>query len=245
MPHRHSEPGKRVPFTSKRLDLAYGVDIPVLVHLQDAVLAADLHLPDHALGMVVFAHGSGSSRFSPRNRAIADVLRQHSIGTLLLDLLMPDEEMVDESAARYRFDIPLLAERLSGAVEWVERQMGAHELPIGLFGASTGAAAAIITAAQQPDRVKAIVSRGGRIDLGGKSLPHLKTPTLIIVGSEDRQVLSLTQHAQRMIRSETQLEVIDGATHLFEEPGKLDEVARLSAKWFLKHLAGKEVRHSS
>lgn len=207
----------------------------VAVPAGDAVLEGDLVLPERALGIVVFAHGSGSSRHSPRNRRVAATLNEAAIGTLLVDLLTPDEEQRDRLTGEHRFDIELLARRLIAAIDWV-RAGPTASLAIGLFGASTGAAAALVAAAERPDDVAAVVSRGGRPDLAGPYLPRVRAPTLLIVGGADKVVLELNRRALEVLRSEKRLVVVPGATHLFEEPGALEEVARLAAEWFSDHL---------
>jgi dienelactone hydrolase len=191
-----------------------------------------LTLPDQAVGLVVFAHGSGSSRFSPRNRQVAAALNEAGLGTLLIDLLTADEEQVDLRTAELRFDISLLADRVVGAVDWAA-ELG---VPLGAFGASTGAAAALVAAAERPELVQAVVSRGGRPDLAGEALPGVEAPTLLIVGGNDPVVLDLNRQAMERIEAETRLEVVPGASHLFEEPGTLDEVVRLARDWFLEKL---------
>ena len=208
----------------------------VQVGVDSVSLQGDLEAPAGARGVVVFAHGSGSSRFSPRNRFVAEKLRESGLVTLLLDLLTPEEEEIDERTRQFRFDIDLLSRRLIGAVDWPGLDPQTRDLNIGCFGASTGAAAALIAAAQRPDAVKAVVSRGGRPDLAATFLPRVKTPTLLIVGGKDFQVIRMNQEAMQLLRCEKKLEIIPGATHLFEEPGKLDEVARLAADWFARHL---------
>jgi len=210
----------------------------------DAALEGDLVVPDGAPGIVVFAHGSGSSRHSPRNRRVADTLNEAGIGTLLVDLLTAAEEAVDRVTAQHRFDIALLAHRLTAAVHWL-RQSAAPELGIGLFGASTGAAAALVTAAERPGDIGAVVSRGGRPDLAGTALARVRAPTLLIVGGRDHQVLDLNRLAlEALAAPQKQLVVVPGATHLFEEPGALDEVARLAAEWFSR-LLDEEVGHDA
>jgi dienelactone hydrolase len=209
----------------------------VRVPVDDTVLEGDLVLPEAASGIVLFAHGSGSSRHSPRNRQVAASLNQAQLGTLLVDLLTPAEERLDLVTAEHRFDINLLARRLVGAIDWLRRGP-AESLPIGLFGASTGAAAALVAAAARPEDVGAVVSRGGRPDLAGPALPRVRAPTLLIVGGADPVVLELNEQAFELLQTEKQLVVIPGATHLFEEPGALQEVARLAADWFTKHLRG-------
>lgn len=187
-------------------------------------------------GLIVFVHGSGSSRFSVRNNQVAHFLRAKGFATLLMDLLTTKEDQVDAITREFRFNIPLLAQRVTGTIDWLAAHERAGRLPIGLFGASTGAAAALIAAASPPARVKAIVSRGGRPDLAGEALETVHVPTLLIVGGNDSQVLELNRMAMRRIPAPTQLITIDGATHLFEEPGTLDEVARHAADWFKRYL---------
>ncbi len=199
-------------------------------------LAGDLSLPPQPAGLVLFAHGSGSSRFSSRNRAVARYLNDVGLATLLLDLLTADEEIIDARTAELRFDIPLLAGRLTGTVDWTDRQPALAALPLGLFGASTGAAAALITAAERPQRVAAVVSRGGRPDLALPVLDRVRAPTLLIVGSHDREVLALNRQALAALTGPKALDIVPGATHLFEEPGALGQVARLAGDWFLRHL---------
>ena len=197
-------------------------------------LQASLGGPDGGgRGMVVFAHGSGSSRHSRRNRHVADVLAGVGLRTLLLDLLTPSEDEVDRRTGEHRFDVELLGARVVGTIDWLRKTETA---PIGLFGASTGAAAALIAAASRPDDVSAVVSRGGRPDLAGAALPLVRAPSLLIVGSRDLTVLELNREAQARMTTETSLEVIPGATHLFEEPGALDVVAELAAAWFRRML---------
>jgi dienelactone hydrolase len=186
--------------------------------------------------LVIFAHGSGSSRFSPRNRFVARVLEEAGLATLLIDLLTPDEESADERTRHLRFDIGLLATRLVAASDWVREQPDTHHLRIGYFGASTGGGAALVAAAEQADQVDAIVSRGGRPDLAGAALPRVAAPTLLIVGGRDEAVLDLNQRAFDKLRCVKRFEIVPGATHLFEEPGALDEVARLARDWFTRYL---------
>ena len=207
------------------------------ISLDGAVVRGDLSLADHALGLILFAHGSGSSRFSPRNRAVAAELRRDGFTTLLMDLLTTEEARRDESTAEYRFDIGLLAERLAAVTEWVSREPLTARLPIGYFGASTGAAAALIAAARLPRLIGAVVSRGGRPDLAGAHLDLVKAPTLLIVGGADAPVIELNREALERLTCPKRLDVIPGATHLFEEPGALELVARLARRWFLEHLA--------
>jgi putative phosphoribosyl transferase len=203
----------------------------------DVVLRGFLQVPDNAPGIVVFVHGSGSSRFSRRNNAVASFLRDAPLGTFLFDLLTEDEERVDALTREHRFDIPLLCERLEGAIEWLIEQPEAIGLPIGLFGSSTGAAAALIVAARSPDKVAAVVSRGGRVDLAGKYLGKVGAPTLLIVGGADSDVLRLNRASQEMMKCVSELAVVDGATHLFQESGALEEVADLTRAWFLQQLS--------
>jgi putative phosphoribosyl transferase len=204
----------------------------VLVELEGASVGGTLTLPERVFGLVVFAHGSGSSRFSPRNRQVAETLHVSGVGTLLIDLLTEREEAIDLRTAELRFDIPLLAQRVTGAIDWAATK----ELPIGLFGASTGAAAALVAAAERPELVDAIVSRGGRPDLAGAALSRVEAPTLFIVGERDSVVLELNRRAAERMRTETRLAVVPGASHLFEEPGALDEVAGLARDWFAEKL---------
>jgi putative phosphoribosyl transferase len=199
-------------------------------------LEGHLALPETTEALVIFAHGSGSSRHSPRNRFVADTLNEAGLATLLFDLLTAEEDRIDARTRELRFNIGLLADRLTGTVDWAGGYTATRELRIGLFGASTGAAAALITAAQRPAAVGAVVSRGGRPDLAGDALPRVQAPTLLIVGGEDTQVLALNRRASDALRAEKRLEVVPGATHLFEEPGKLDDVARLACEWFRRHL---------
>jgi len=200
-------------------------------------LEGTLALPPGATGLVLFAHGSGSSRHSPRNRHVAETLQANGIGTLLFDLLTREEEAVDEYTAELRFDIGLLAERLIGATEWVRSQPELQRLKIGYFGASTGAAAALVAAAKLANAVSAVVSRGGRPDLAEDALDSVRAPTLLIVGGDDEPVIGMNRQAMARLRhAEKELVIIPGATHLFEEPGKLEEVARMAAGWFSHHL---------
>jgi dienelactone hydrolase len=211
------------------------------VHVKSAgvVLEGDLAIPEDARGMVLFAHGSGSSRHSPRNKYVAKVLQKAGLGTLLIDLLTAEEEKVDDYTMHLRFDIPLLAQRLAGATEWLAGNPETKFFPIGYFGASTGAAAALVAAARQPDAVKAVVSRGGRPDLAGSLLSRVEAPTLLIVGGDDAPVIEMNEDAQRQMHAECKLVIVPGATHLFEEPGTLEQVARLAADWFSRHLEAK------
>ena len=195
-------------------------------------------MPPAARGLVVFAHGSGSSRFSPRNRFVAGVLEEAGLATLLVDLLTTAEERVDLRTREHRFDVELLAGRVEEAVRWAGSDERTRGLPVGLFGASTGAAAALVAAAREPDVVRAVVSRGGRPDLAGPALAEVRAPTLLIVGGDDELVLELNrQAAQAMAGAEADLVVVPGATHLFEERGALERVAELARDWFVRRLA--------
>jgi putative phosphoribosyl transferase len=209
----------------------------VTIPLEDVTLQADLLLPPNASGLVVFAHGSGSSRHSPRNRFVASVLNEGGMGALLLDLLTEDEEKEDLQSTSLRFDISLLARRLISVTDWILKQQHLAELALGYFGASTGAAAALIAAAKRPATISAIVSRGGRPDLAGDSLRMVRTPTLFIVGGLDTAVLGLNRQALSQLPNPvlSALEIVPGATHLFEEPGALEKVARLARNWFCEH----------
>jgi putative phosphoribosyl transferase len=211
----------------------------VAIPVDGTHLAGDLALPADARGLVVFAHGSGSSRRSPRNRFVARELQGGRLGTLLLDLLTQEEEAVDARTAQLRFDIGLLARRLVAAIEWARRERATRDLRIGLFGASTGGGAALVTAALRPDEVSAVVSRGGRPDLAGDALPAVRAPTLLIVGGDDEPVIELNQQAMQRMRSEVVLEVVPGATHLFEEPGTMEDVARLARDFFVHRLGAR------
>jgi putative phosphoribosyl transferase len=208
----------------------------VRISAGDAWLYGDLMTPPGFAGLVLFAHGSGSGRHSARNRQVAQHLQQAGIATLLFDLLTVQEEQVDLQTREHRFDIPLLTRRMQDATEWAWSQPDLHHAPIGYFGASTGSAAAIIAAARLGDRIKAVVSRGGRPDLAGPAaLAAVKAPTLLIVGGADHGVIELNQEALQRLQCEKELIVIPGATHLFEERGALDEVARAAASWFVRH----------
>lgn len=208
----------------------------VRVNAGNASLEGNLALPPNARGVVLFAHGSGSSRHSPRNRYVASVLQAAGLGTLLIDLLTREEEAIDLEDAHLRFDIRLLSERLVGAVEWLAENPDTGQLKIGCFGASTGAAAALVAAAQRPAKVAAVVSRGGRPDLAGAALPRVQSPTLFIVGGNDPIVLELNREALAQLPAVKQLEIVPRATHLFEEPGALEEVANLATNWFQQYL---------
>src|SRR5918992_700447 len=203
-------------------------------------LEGNLTLPEKATGIVLFAHGSGSSRHSPRNRYVARLLNEAKLGTLLVDLLTAEEEVTDMRTAHLRFDIGLLARRLVAVTDWLTQQPHTRAVPIGYFGASTGAGAALVAAAERPEAVAAIVSRGGRPDLAGPALARVRAPTLLIVGSRDVQVIELNRLALAQLRCEKRLEIIPGASHLFEEPGALDAVARLAREWFEHYLSPRE-----
>jgi dienelactone hydrolase len=200
-------------------------------------LQGDLVLPEGAPGVVLFAHGSGSGRHSPRNRYVAGVLHERALGTLLIDLLTLQEEREDAFTGHLRFDIPLLAERLVGATDWILSEPETARLKIGYFGASTGGGAALVAAAERPEAVAAVVSRGGRPDLAGEALPRVQAPTLLIVGGNDTPVIQMNRSAFAQMRAVKKVEIVPGASHLFEEPGTLEEVARLAADWFEKYLA--------
>ena len=202
-----------------------------------ARLEGSLTIPEGAAGLVVFAHGSGSSRHSPRNRYVAEYLRREGLGTLLMDLLTEEEEDADQRTGRLRFDIDLLAGRLVGAADWLSRQPATRGLRLGFFGASTGGGAALVAAAERPDLVGAVVSRGGRPDLAGAALARVEAPTLLIVGGDDDVVIELNREALAQLRCEARLEIVPGATHLFPEPGALARVADLAAEWFARHLS--------
>ena len=208
----------------------------VRVSAGPVTLGGSLGIPNSAGGVVLFAHGSGSGRHSPRNRYVARVLREANLATLLIDLLTEDEEEVDLRTTRLRFDIELLARRLVGATDWLVQNPDTEQLRIGYFGASTGAGAALVAAAERPDEVGAIVSRGGRPDLAGDALPLVKAPTLLIVGGNDEPVIGMNEEALARMRAVKRLQIVPGASHLFEEPGALEEVARLATVWFARHL---------
>jgi len=212
--------------------------VATIVPLGRIDLSADISLPDHAKGLVLFAHGSGSSRHSPRNRHVTDVLNRGAIGTILIDLLTEQEEAVDVQTAKLRFDIPLLGRRVAAITDWIDRQPSLKSLGLGYFGASTGAVAALVAAAERPNVVRAVVSRGGRPDLAGLSLKGVVAPTLFIVGGNDSVVLKLNYSAMAQLPRQTEhkLEVVAGASHLFEEPGTLDQAAALARDWFREHL---------
>lgn len=208
----------------------------VTVPVGAATVDGDLAVPAGARAVVVFAHGSGSSRHSPRNRRVAQGLQGAGFATLLMDLLTVDEERVDVRTRELRFDIPLLAARLAGAVDWLARDHATAGLAVATFGASTGAAAALVTAADRPERVRAVVSRGGRPDLAGDALPRVKAPTVLIVGGDDPTVLDLNEQAAARLSAPVEIGVVPGATHLFEEPGALDAVTDLATRWLRRWL---------
>ena len=211
----------------------------LVIVLKDARLPGDLRVPAGAKGVVIFAHGSGSSRLSPRNRFIAEHLFEKKIGSLLFDLLTEDEETRDMGTGAFRFDIPFLTRRLTAATDWLAARLQARkrELPLGYFGASTGAAAALMAAAEKPELIKAVVSRGGRPDLAAAALAEVRAPTLLIVGGRDTVVIKLNQDAYRDIRAPKDIYIVPDATHLFEEPGALEEAAAAAARWFERHFA--------
>lgn len=215
---------------------------PVTIPADEIALAGDLCLPENAGGLVIFAHGSGSSRHSPRNRAVAGALNEAGLATLLFDLLTESEEPADRYARHLRFDIPLLTRRLEAAVAWATAHHETAALPIGLFGASTGAAAALVTAANRPQQITAVVSRGGRADLAETALPRVRAPTLLIVGGHDDLVVELNEAAAARMRCEVRVEVVPDATHLFQEYGALEQVARLARDWLVHHLTA--ARHT-
>jgi dienelactone hydrolase len=210
----------------------------VQISAANVQLNGDLSLPADADGIVLFAHGSGSSRHSSRNKYVASELNHAGLATLLFDLLTEQEEDEERYTRHLRFDIPLLAERLVAATDWVTREPRLTNLPLGYFGASTGGGAALVAAATRPTLVRAVVSRGGRPDLAGDSLPYVQAPTLLIVGGNDVPVIEMNQEAMSQMRCEKQLQIVPGATHLFEERGALEEVASLAREWFQKHLSG-------
>jgi pimeloyl-ACP methyl ester carboxylesterase len=211
-------------------------DRPVRLQADGVTLDGDLIMPAGARGVVLFAHGSGSSRHSPRNRYVAGVLRDARLGTLLIDLLTRDEERAEAQTGHLRFDIPLLARRLGAALEWLAWDEETRGLPVGLFGASTGGGAALVAAAEHPDSVHAVVSRGGRPDLAGEALGRVRAPTLLIVGERDHPVIAMNRDALARLGAEKRLHIVPGASHLFEEKGTLEQVARLAAAWLERFL---------
>jgi putative phosphoribosyl transferase len=211
------------------------------VHIQAGrpVLSGNLTIPPKATALVLFAHGSGSSRHSPRNQFVARTLNDAGLATLLFDLLTQEEEAIDMHTREHRFNIGLLAERLVQATRWAKQQKQTRDLPIGYFGSSTGGGAALVAAGEIPQEVDAVVSRGGRPDLAGQALPKVQAPTLLIVGGNDDIVIELNEMARDQMRCEVKLEIVPGATHLFEEPGALEKVAKLASDWFNAHLGAK------
>jgi putative phosphoribosyl transferase len=231
MPRFNSQDLTELPYADDRLERT------VSIQTDHVTLEGTLGVPADANGMVLFAHGSGSSRFSPRNRFVARVLRDAGLGTLLLDLLSQSEEAVDEVTRHHRFDIQMLADRLVVAIDWLATSSDTAHLSVGLFGASTGGGAALVAAATRPVRVGAVVSRGGRPDLAGDSLPLVEAPTLLLVGERDEQVIDLNERARAHIRALVRMEIIPRATHLFEEPGALEQVAARARDWFAQYLS--------
>ena len=219
---------------------ANSIEQAVTISTHGITLDGDLSVPPNATGLVVFAHGSGSSRRSPRNRQVAEVLHQRRLATLLFDLLTPDEVAIDEATRHLRFDIGFLATRLVGVTDWIGTQGIVAHLPIGYFGASTGAAAALVAAANRPAVVRAVVSRGGRPDLAMPVLDRVQAPTLLIVGGADYDVIPLNERAYRQLTSPKELVLVDRATHLFEERGAIEQVARLAADWFERNLSAED-----
>jgi putative phosphoribosyl transferase len=211
----------------------------VQIQAGGAILSGRLTVPENTDALVLFAHGSGSSRHSPRNQFVARTLNDAGLATLLFDLLAPDEEAIDTRTREHRFNIGLLAERLVHATRWAKQQKQTRDLRVGYFGSSTGGGAALVAAAELPQDVGAVVSRGGRPDLAGDALPNVQAPTLLIVGGNDDVVIELNEMARDQMRCEVKLEILPGATHLFEEPGALEEVAKLASDWFNAHLAAK------
>jgi dienelactone hydrolase len=214
-----------------------GIESEIVIDAGKVELEGTLGIPKEAAGIVLFAHGSGSSRHSPRNRYVAQVLQSQGIGTLLFDLLTREEESIDEFSGEIRFDIPYLANRLMDATRWLAQRPDMQRIKLGYFGASTGAAAALVAAAEMHDVIAAVVSRGGRPDLAGDALSFVRAPTLLIVGGDDEPVIGMNREALAKLRCNKKLVIIPGATHLFEEPGTLEEVARLAANWFMQYLA--------
>ena len=208
----------------------------VQIMAEDALLSGELRVPNNAKGLVLFVHGSGSSRFSPRNQYVAQQLNNAGLATLLFDLLTQEENQIDIHTREYRFDIALLSKRTIATIDWLQNQPKINSLPLGLFGASTGAAAALFAAQSRPNKVNCVVSRGGRPDLAMPVLAEVKAPTLLIVGAFDQQVIELNEIAKQAIKSECKLTIIPGATHLFEEPGTLELASEVATNWFLKQL---------
>ncbi len=217
-----------------------GAEREISVASGEVMLAGTLGCPQHPAGIVLFAHGSGSSRFSPRNRSVAGVLNSHGIATLLLDLLTAEEEFLDRRTTEFRFNIALLARRLTGAARHIAALPEFEHLPLGYFGASTGAAAALVSAGELAGKVAAVVSRGGRPDLAGEALHRVQSPTLLIVGGNDEFVMELNRHAlDRLAAGQKKMAIVPGASHLFEEPGALEEVSRLALEWFRRYFSAK------
>jgi putative phosphoribosyl transferase len=214
----------------------------VQIHAGRAVLSGNLTIPENAVGLVLFAHGSGSSRHSPRNQFVARTLNDASLATLLFDLLTQHEEAIDMRTGEHRFNIGLLAERLVHATKWAKQQEQTRDLRLAYFGSSTGGGAALVAAAELPHDVGVVVSRGGRPDLAGDALPKVQAPTLLVVGGNDDIVIELNEMARDRMRCEVKLEIVPGATHLFEEPGALEKVAKLASDWFANHIAVKSAR---
>lgn len=235
-------PGKGLVYTASQ-EPRYGragvQERSIQILLGQADLVGDLAVPEHATGLIMFAHGSGSSRLSPRNRYVAGILNGSGLATLLVDLLTTQEEHVDLQTREFRFNIGLLAERLIGLTEWQSAHPDLSALALGYFGASTGSAAALIAAAARPERVRAVVSRGGRPDLAASSLPRVQAPTLLIVGGDDAPVMEMNRQAFGVLQCDKKLEIVPGATHLFEEPGALESVAHLAAEWYRQHIGNK------
>lgn len=217
-------------------DLQMRTTQDVIISLGSISLRGTLQLPAESSGLILFVHGSGSSRLSPRNQFVAQIMHEARLGTLLFDLLTPEEETIDLQTRHLRFDIPLLARRLVAVTSWIKNKLETSHLPLGYFGASTGAAAALIAAAELNDEICAVVSRGGRPDLADEALPQVTAPTLLIVGELDEVVIQLNEKVFQQLRCVKQLQIIPGATHLFEEPGTLEEVAHLAATWFQRFL---------
>ena len=211
----------------------------VQIHAEHAVLSGNLTIPENATALVLFAHGSGSSRHSPRNQFVAGTLNDAGLAALLFDLLTQEEEAIDIQTRQHRFNIGLLAERLVHATKWAKQQEHTRDLRIGYFGSSTGGAAALVAAAEIPKDAGTVVSRGGRPDLAGDALPKVQAPTLLIVGGNDDVVIELNEMARDQMRCEVKLEIIPDATHLFEEPGALEQVAKLASEWFVNHIGAK------
>jgi len=216
--------------------MAREINETVSIATIDVILEGELIVPTNVAGIVVFVHGSGSSRFSPPNQSVAGTIRAAGIGTLLFDLLTKEEESIDIYTRHLRFDIGLLARRLVAVTEWLCNQAETQRLKVGYFGSSTGGGAALVAAADLRNKVAAVVSRGGRPDLAGEALPNVSAATLLIVGERDEPVIEMNREAMAQMRSETELKIIQGATHLFEEPGALEQVAKLATDWFVNHL---------